>query len=219
MSILQELMTLLEEKPIELHDVIKYFPKHHGKALSKLWGGTRLMWHGDRFFGDGDLGPAYHKALEAAEKYMKDGYNTEVQMEVEGPDGDSEEMNIDVQFKDEEPQECYLGYSPKYDKLYIGFDCGVSESDFNDEFDRAFEQAHGESNDIDNEKHAAIFNKVWEDYKREKYSFWGLIFEITHDGEKYQAEEFLPPDPGGFYHKMYRHLRSMHPDIVDLRLG
>lgn len=63
MSILQELLRLKEAGtvPVELRSVIASFPKHHQKALSQLWGGQRLVWHGMRFFDDGKLGEAYKK--------------------------------------------------------------------------------------------------------------------------------------------------------------
>ncbi|TXG76450.1 hypothetical protein E6P97_03480, partial [Patescibacteria group bacterium] len=64
MSILKELLALAEapEVPVELKDVIAAFPKNHTKALRHLWGGKRLVWHGERFFDDGELGSAYTKA-------------------------------------------------------------------------------------------------------------------------------------------------------------
>jgi hypothetical protein len=222
-TILQELLTLLEEKPIELRDVLEYFPKHHGKALEKLWGGSRLMWHGDRFFANNELGPAYEHSLNAATEFMKNDYETNVNMDIEDSEGDVQSMEFDVHFNPEDGQECYLGYSPKHDTLLIGFDIGVSEDEFNEAFDNAFKEHHGEEHDMDHEDHQKIFSKVWEDYKRQKYNFWGVLFEITHgDNSQYVAEEAFPPMPGGFYgggpNGMYQQVKRHYPDVVNLRL-
>lgn len=174
MSILQELLILREspEVPVELKDIVAAFPKHHGKAFSKLWGGRRLVWHGERFFDHDELGPAYQKAIDAAEEYINDGYEAEVNQIVRaeqlvssmGNDHDEDEDQDDDQddsydqaegsadfdwkaeFGDDQGgsrQECYLGYDPVRDKLYIGFDAWISEENFNSDFDDAFEKAAG----------------------------------------------------------------------------
>ena len=240
MSILSELIKLHDplsallaeaEAPVELKAVIDAFPKHHEKALSKLWGGKRLVWHGMRFFSDGELGEAYTKAEEAAEQYIADGYNTNVEMTVDTSDftpadaGDEDddddndisdiEVQWDVEFKEDDKQECYLGYDPKRDVLYIGFDAWSSEDDFNEAWDKAFEDATGEEYDGDNEEHQKLYDWAWEEYKSEGYGFWGLVFEIDRD---FNCEEALPPMAGGFYKGTYKLFKNNHPNVVDLRL-
>ena len=230
MSILKELLALAEapEVPVELKDVIAAFPKNHSKALRHLWGGKRLVWHGERFFDDGELGSAYTKAEEAAVEYINDGYETDTYIDVDfstfnGRDGEIRDTDFEwmTKFSDREGgerQECYLGYDPKRDKLYIGFDAWVSEEEFNSEFDTFFERATGEDFNSDRVGHQEVFDRVWEEYKNRKYGFWGIIFEISHNGGHYTAEEAMPPEPGGFYSKQFRQFRARHPDVVDLRL-
>jgi hypothetical protein len=228
MSILKELLGLTDpdmlfeaDVPVELKDVIAAFPKHHGKALEKLWGGKRLVWHGKRFFDDDELGAAYIEAEKAAEAYIEDGYNTDAHLDISGTiDGEdySDSMTWDVQFEKDEKQECYLGYDPKSDKLYIGFDAWASEEEFNSAFDKAFEDMTGEEHDMDNEEHQAIFHEAFEAYKELGFGFWGLIFEITMEGDEMVAEEALPPMTNGFYKGTYKLFKQQHPNVVDLRL-
>lgn len=226
MSIIRELIKLHDpmigimeaDAPVELKAVIDAFPKQHGKALQKLWGGRRLVWHGMKFFDDNELGEAYVKAEGAAEAYINDGYNTDVNMDIQGPDGDVESLSFDAEFGDQEGgerQECYLGYDPKTDKLYIGFDAWTGEENFNEAFDKAFEEAHGTDHDPDDEEHAAVFKEAWDEYQSEGYGFWGIVFEIDRD---FTAEEALPPMPGGFYKGTYKLFKQQHPNVVDLRL-
>lgn len=227
MSILKELLSLTEpnvlfeaEVPIELKDVIAAFPKHHTKALEKLWGGKRLVWHGKRFFDDGDLGPAYVEAEQAAEAYIADGYNTDANIDISGTvDGEENHGTVtwDVAFDKDEKQECYLGYDPTSDKLYIGFDAWSSEEEFNEAWDKEFEDTFGEPFDHENEEHAAIFKEAWDEYNT-GFGFWGLVFEITYDGNEMTAEEALPPMMGGFYKGTMRLFKQQHPHVVDLRL-
>jgi hypothetical protein len=230
MQLLQELLALREapEVPVELKDIVAAFPKHHAKALEKLWGGRRLVWHGDRFFDHNELGDAYVKAEAAAEAYINDGYETEVNQEIEADDlvdGSDAPGNADFTwmagFGDQDGgsrQECYLGYDPVKDKLYIGFDAWVDEDNFNNDFDAAFKEATGLEYDSDDEQHHEVYNNLWQEYQSEGYGFWGLVFEITHNGDDYHAEEAFPPMAGGFYRGMYRQFKANHKAVIDLRL-
>ena len=234
MQILKELLKLNDplglneaEVPVELKAIIDAFPHQHGKAIAKLWGGKRIVWHGKRFFEDGDLGAAYKGAEQAAEEYINDGYNTDVNMEIDAsavPDI-TEAGDIDFRFDAEfgkqhggDWQECYLGYDPKKDKLYIGFDAWTDEENFNNDFDSAFKEATGLEFDMDDPEHSKVFHKAWEDYKNDGYSFWGLIFEITDNHGEFSAEEAMTPMTHGFYKGTYKLFKQQHPNVVDLRL-
>jgi hypothetical protein len=227
MSILKELLGLTDpdmlfeaDVPLELKDVIQAFPKHHGKALSKLWGGKRLVWHGMRFFDDNELGEAYDKAEKAAEEYIENGYNTDVHLDFNGTvDGEDidDTMTWDVQFSKDEKQECYLGYDPKRDVLIIGFDAWANEDEFNEAWDKAFEDAVGTEYDHENEEHEAMYKDVFDEYKNSA-GFWGLCFEISFDDGNMTAEEALPPMSNGFYKGSYPVLKRQNPGIVDLRM-
>lgn len=247
MSILQELtsITILVEAPevpIELKklfsgDVSSNFAK---KALAKLWGGSRLMWHGQRFFANEELGPAYHGALKAATEYVNDGYTAEVEMDIDStsqakvkePRADDEgeedteadgpiDLRFEVKFSDHDGgdrQECYLGYDGKRDKLYIGFDAWTSEEDFHTAFEKAFEKATGKEFNIDKSEHEVVFSKAWKQYQSESHGHWGLLFEITDEDGSFAAEEAMPPMQGGFYKNMYQIFKRQNKDVADLRL-
>lgn len=231
MSILKELLGLSDPDmlfeanvPIELADIVKYFPKHHGKALEKLWGGNRLVWHGKRFFDDDGLGAAYTEAVEAAKAYVEDGYNTDVNLDIHGEvDGKEfhDTMSWDVEFDLDDGQECYLGYDPKKDALYIGFDVGTKNGDdeFNQAFDKTFEDATGALYDEENPEHEQIFSAAWKKYNSSNYGFWGLLFEINIDSNgNMTAEEAFQSMPGGFYKELFKIFKRSHPSIIDLRL-
>lgn len=230
MSILKELLGLTNpdmlfeaDVPIELKDVIAAFPKHHTGALAKLWGGKRLVWHGMKFFEDDALGAAYIKAEEVAVAYMNDGYTTDANIDFSGEiDGEeiSDTVTWDVEFGERgtDHQECYLGYDPVHDKLYIGFDVWTSEDDFNSAWDKAFEEAAGADFDGDDTEHRKIFDDAWNNYKNEGMGFWGLVFEISYDGGKMTAEEALPPMTNGFYKGLFKLFKQQHPRVIDLRL-
>jgi hypothetical protein len=241
MKLLAELLTLREgEVPIELEKWGRKIATSSAsdkksnlaflnKLLQKHWGNTRLTWHGDRFFDDGDLGQAYAKAEAAAKQFVDDGYSTTYEdsfyVDVQNPDDDNDsssgevELNIEVEFDSEDMQETYLGYSPKFDRLYIGFDASPKhlEDDFNNDWDKAFEDATGVAYDHDNEEHAAEFQKAWESFNSDG-SLYGLLFEVTNHNGEYHAEEAWPPMKGGFYKHTYRDFKAQHPDIIDLRL-
>lgn len=230
MSILKELVSVNDPTvmfeanvPVELKAIVDAFPKHHGKAFQKLWGGQRLVWHGMPFFGDGEMGDAYVKAEDAAKAFIADGYDTEASLDIEGDvDGEGEQQDTvswEVQFDPSNMQECYLGYDPTRDALYIGFDAWSDEQEFHDSFDEVFSRIFGEPYDGENDTHSMIFNEAWSQYKEEKLGFWGLIFEVTIDGNnEMTAEEALPPMAGGFYGATYALFKRQHAAVIDLRL-
>ena len=234
MRLLKELLAIHEapEVPVELKDIIAAFPKNHRKALEKLWGGRRLVWHGMRFFDHDELGEAYTKAEDAVKEYM-DSEEIEVEHSISlnasqivqnEDDEDSDAPgHAEIEWTDkleyEDMQEVYLGYSPKRDKLYIGYDAwGNSEEAFNEAFDEAFEEATGLEYDHDDEQHHEVYDGVWQEFKDDKRSFYGVIFEITDHGESLHAAPVMVPLSDGFYRETYRSFKRQHPDVVDLRL-
>lgn len=229
MNLLKELLLIMDplrlqeaEIPIELKRLFGpgVSDNFSQKALAKLWGGQRLIWHGDKFFSDEQLGPAYQGALNAAEKIIDDGdSDTEASIDI-NTDEMSDTMTWTVQFgrNGDGQQEVYLGYDPIRDKLYIGFDAWASEEGFNEAFDKQFEEMHGESYDSDNESHDATFRDTFKQYQEQGFGFWGLIYEISHNGGDYQAEEAMSASLNGFYRGMFKEFKSKHPHVVDLRL-
>ena len=233
MQLLKELLSLQEspDVPVELKDIIKAFPQNHGKAIAKLWGTRRLVWHGMRFFDHDELGEAYKKAEDAVEEYMAaEDVKVDLSLELDAAklvydneeDSDAPghatiEWEAEVDFND--CQEVYLGYDPKKDKLYIGFDAwGNSDAEeaFNDAFEDAFEEATGTKFDDDNEEHQELHQEIWDQYV--KMGFFGLIFEITDMHGDFSAEEAMAPMNGGFYRGTYKTFKRNHPNVIDLRL-
>lgn len=216
MSVLKELLALREaEVPMELADIVKFFPNKHGEALQKLWGGKRLVWHGMRFFDEGGMGAAYEKVEEAAKAYIDDGYHAEASLEVNLPDGESADVEWNPKFESDEVQEVYLGYDPKRDTLIIGFDAWTSDEEFNNAFDKTWEDETGDDHDMDEPEHQDAYNAVWKEYNDMNLGFWGLCFEVGPDME---AGELFPPMAGGFYKETYPLLKRQMAHVIDLRL-
>jgi hypothetical protein len=223
MKMLQELLTLREAfEKIELKDLITHFPKFHGKALEKLWGGSRLVWNGDAFFTDSQWGPAYKKSVAACEAYAKDGYNTDATISLDtGGIGESHhggDFTFDIEFKDADMQEVYCGYRTEDDTLFIGFDTWVSEDAFNEAWDKEFQNETGEEFDHENDQHREVFDKAWAEYQREGLGMWGVLYSITHGDDAYTAEA-TDAQPGGFYRGIYKKMKAdQGNEIIDLRL-
>lgn len=237
MSILKELTTYeyLLEAPSVAIDIKKLFtdvpPKTSAAALKKLWGSQHLSWHGKRFFDDGELGPAYVQAEEAAREYLSNGEEDKIIGDVmvdlspiKGELADDVDYDYEYEFnatfEDDEStlQECYLGYDPKRDVLYIGFDAWSTDEDFNKEWDDKFKEASGIKFDQDDPKHEKILDAAWKMYHTKQMGFYGFIFEITDSGGSMKAEMAHPPMTGGFYGGMYKMFKSQNPNVIDLRL-
>lgn len=233
MQLLKELLSLHEAPvaPIELKDLIKAFPHQHEKAIRHLWGTPRLMWNGMKFFNNGDLGKAYTKSLDAVEESMSsEDVEVELSLQLDAsklvydnsedddvPGHAMVEWNAGVDFND--CQECYVGYDPKKDKLYVGFDASANydaEQNFNEAFEDAFQEATGKSFDDSDEDHFEIHQELWDQYV--KMGFFGLIFEITDHGGVLSAEPAMAPMTGGFYRGTYKTFKRQHPNVIDLRL-
>jgi len=93
-----------ESTSTELKDICA--KRGYAKVIQKVWGDDdALTYNGKALFANNDLGPAYKGAIKAAEKKLekKNDYNSS--------------------------QECYLGYQPSQDLLYIGFDVWTENSD------------------------------------------------------------------------------------------
>lgn len=215
MQLIQELLKLTEkvvdkDTPIELKDLVANFPSMHGKAISKLWGGKRLTYKGQPFFNGRETATVYDGAIKAAEKAMK---NLEVVLTVFHSNGKS---IVDQEYTFtgvDESQECYLGYDPKADKLYIGFDCWMSdeqyEKPFNDESSKPDLEAAG----------------PWKKFSELNSRMYGVLFELTStDGKTFKADCVETGRKvknnktiGGFYPGVYENI-GQHVKLVDLRL-
>ena len=199
--------------PVELKDIVKAFPSKASKAIDKLWGGPRLVYHGMQFFDGDGLGLAYEKAEEAAKAEMDD-HEVELSFHVGGTDElDMDDYNFTT--KVEDAQECYLGYDPKHDVLYIGYDAWLDENDFNEKWDDEFKKATGKVFDMDDEEHQKVFDSAWEEWK--KMGGYGMLFRLTPRGKAFSADVVLE-DAGGFYRGIYRGPAFKRLGLIDVRL-
>jgi hypothetical protein len=217
-------------RPLELRDVVKFFPNTYKKVMSMKWGmdhpGT-LQYHGHPFFTKDDEGKsAYDHAEEAVDGVLDEDFRIEVNLTMDldefepsddndGMQYDTHDFSFDCEVSDK--QEVYLGYSPQEDALYIGYDTWIREEEFNEAWDREFQNATGEMFDPDNASHDAVFQKVWKKFRDDM--FFGMLFRVVERNGRWMAEEHFAPQPGGFYKGIYRGLSSFHSlDLIDLRL-
>ncbi len=199
--------------PIELKDLIKYFPGTYAKAIAKMWGKDRLVYKGMKFFDKGGLGEAYDKANDAIEAWIKDEDN-KVEVALPVNVGIMDEFIYEASIDD--VQEVYVGYRPDGDELYVGVDAWLDENDFNENWDREFKKASGETYDEENEEHSDAFHTAWKEYT--SMGGYGILFHISFSPSG-QAEATVELESqGGFY----RGVRAMSPfkslGLVDIRL-
>lgn len=201
--------------PVEVKDLVEFYPKNVRAAIMKLWGGPRLVYHGHKFFSsENEAGDLYDMINVALKSYVNDGHEIEMSIPVQ-PAGDLDmgDMNYDATIDDY--QEVYLGYDPKSDNLFVGIDAWLNEQDFNDAWDREFEKYTGVQYDEENEQHQAMFKDAWESYKG--LGFQGLLFEMTLNGETFDLEPALEMSHG-FYKGIYRTPQFKDFGLIDLRL-
>lgn len=223
MKLLQELLELPETlfeaaiediktaaKPIELSALVKL--KDHKKIINKLWGTKYLAYKGQTFFtsesivggGGSTFGPAYNGAIKAAEKEFK---QIELDpIEVQNPKGKRNEID-NIKFENNF-QEVYLGYDPKSDKLYIGYDAWA-------DLDAAFTKWSNKFDDEDPEVEK-VLDKVWKEIKDQ--DFQGVLFELeTKNGKTFSAD-VDDIEERGFYKGIYKSPMFKHKNLIDLRL-
>ena len=211
---LQEAEDLKKGGPLELKDVIEHFPGKYAKVMKVLWGTHRLVYKGQPFFTgkestmehtSADIGPAYRGVMKAAEKELK---KMTVPIDVLVP-GTDETEELDFKFTDD-CQECYLGYDPKTDKLWVGYDCWV---DYEGTWNKWSEQF-----DDDDKKIEKGLDKSWKELN--SHGMMGALFELTStDGKQYKAEEYDGNfEFRGFYNGIYRTSDFKRLKLVDLRL-
>jgi hypothetical protein len=195
---------------VEVAEVVKdRKPEIAKKYLRAMWGKHRLAYHEMPFFGSGDT--AYDKIDAAVKEAIANGLEVEMSIPVQGTDDlDMDELNYQATIADS--QEVYLGYDPKDDTLYVGVDAWLREEDFNEAWDREFENATGQAFDDEDDEHQKVFNSAWKEYRDS--GFVGILFKLSHDLDDADDEITMP---GGFYKGIYRgELKRM--SLIDLRL-
>ena len=203
------------DKPIELEDLLKYFPNTYMKAVKTLANSGRLVWDGKQVFTkSGEYGPALKQAVAEAEQFLRDEDTTvDITVEMDGSVADIDDGgDFTSAYPLDDFQEVYVGYSTKGKHLLIGFDCWIDEEIFNQDWDTEFEKTFGEDFDGDDPKHAKIFSKAWKEFKEN--SFIGALVMVDQAGHC----ELDLTMPGGFYKGIYNNSIFKHERAVDFRL-
>lgn len=201
---LKELLRLLEEqntldknKTYEIKDVVEFFPKGKDKLLRKFWGTEGgLTYKGQPLFTKNDLGPAYDGIIKAGEEYIND------------PDEFYVVVYDDLEVTASDSQECYLGYDPKSDTLWVGFDIWLDEESFNQEFDKKYPREDTEGK---------VFKEAWKEFQQ---SFIGVLLPLkSKDGKNFEVIKSRTIEmPGGFYKGIYNRNETKKLGLIDLRL-
>lgn len=203
------------DKPIELKEVTKYFPNTYQKAVRTLAKQGRLTFGGVLLFTkNGENGPAINKALAEAHTLItdKDGDHNKVQIRVEMNGSVANLDNgtdFDIDAKIDDVNQAYIGYAQKGDYLIIGYDAWISDNEFNEEWDKKFEETFGEDFDNENTQHEKILNAAWKQF-RDTQMFFGIAVEV--DTNFYATMEEMP-GTGGFYKGLYPRLKDRR--IID----
>lgn len=207
MKLLTELLNLIEspepQGPVDILDVVKYFPKNTAKAFKALLKNDRLQVKGKDFFDflDDVLELAGQKALKKHEF----------------------ELSLDVTIDDEpitgevpadDAQEVYCGYSPSKNVFIVGFDVWINEGEFDELFERTFKRVRGQRFDYDNTDDRKIYDQAWKEFQTQVSR--GYAVEVSINGK---AGNFEASSVGGFYRStVMSEIKSEFPDLIDLRL-
>ena len=201
--------------PIELKDLIKYFPGTYAKAIQKMWGKDRLVYNGMKFFDGGELGEVYNKANDAIEKWVKDEDNkVPVSLQLSNNKFDMFEFEYNASIDD--VQEVYVGYRPEGNELYVGVDAWLNENDFNDEWDKQFKIETNQSYNEEDEEHSALFHDAWKKYT--SMGGYGLLFQISFSSSGACEVAVELESQGGFYHGIRKMSAFKQLGLVDIRL-
>jgi hypothetical protein len=199
----------LGDEPVELKDVVKYFPTQHKKAIKTFMKTGRLVFGGQQVFdAGGDNGEGLDEALQHAKKLLDHEFvEITVHMNAAGTklQGDDDYTHFEYEAHIQEKTETWIGYDTKANHLLLGFDCWIDEEDFNQEWDEKFEQCFGEEFDMDNEEHEKVFNRAWKEYNSSV--LFGAVVQVT---ENMHAEMEMPIMEGGFYRGPYKNLNQDH---------
>lgn len=222
MDFLKQLLCLTEnvDTPIEVADVIRNFPSRYKAALKSLWGKDRLVFNGLSFFADNGI---YDQLDDAVSKFAKSSRYHGIDVELETHyelDGKTIELSY---MDDSDPadlgQEVYVGFSPNRNILLVGYDAGLSEDLFNEEWDKQWVKTFGRRVEFDNDnsEHSALYNDIWKQFSDMNVH---VVFEVTVKNGKVQVIQQADSDnlTTRFYSAGLKSLKSRYSDLVDLRL-
>lgn len=223
MSLLKELLGIAEAastEPVDITALADRSPKYLEQYVHALsaQNENRLTYKGKSIFGE-----IYNKLEEAGQAFLKkEELEISVQIDssvieqIGGTDWDSYDYVAAV----DDANEVYLGYSPSEDALYIGFDCWLSEDDFNDNWDKAFKDNVGVSYDDEDPLHEKLLSKTWKAYLNQKNNASYLLrYSAGNLSVEMSSEDSMVSKPSQlFYSIIYGSQRFKALKLVDLRL-
>lgn len=204
---LSEITTLTEagSRPVEIHDIFTKFqnPRNQLRAFNVKKNTNDLVWHGVPFKSDDEEEETVLKLVEeTAENFLKDEQfdGPEISIEVQpftidGVDYDPDWMVYNAKIA--EIQMEMIGYSPKDNAFYVGFDVWLSEDSFNEAWEEFFRKETDMEFDSDDHEHREVFNRAWQEYL--KTPFTGALVKVYRNNGALVAEEEYIVDGG--YHK------------------
>ena len=197
----------LGDDPVDLKDVVKYFPSQHKKAIKAFARTGRLTFGGQKVFDEGGQnGDALDEAIQMAKRFLEhEPVEVSVMFDTEGTDleMDRDMSHWEFDGKIHEAQPVWVGYNTKTDDLVLGFDVWLDEEVFNQEWDNKWDDAFDESFDMDNEEHEKVFNRAWKKYSQNQ--FFGAIVEVNSNMHASMNTEIMD---GGFYRGPYKVMKK-----------
>lgn len=204
-----------EGKPLELKDLVKYFPNNYKRAVNTVAKAGRLTFGGMEVFEKGgNNGPALERAIAECEQFLKDKDNTvDVNIDMDGTVADIDEHGtVTGDYPLDQFNLVYTGYTVRGDNLVLGFDVWLDEEIFNQDWDEQFEKTFGEEFDMEDPKHEKIFKKAHKEWQ--SFSFMGVMLEVD---EAFSVSMDSMPLPDGF-HKGLERMRS-RMGLIDFDLS
>lgn len=183
-------------QPLELHDVVKFFPNTYARVIKVKAHSGQLTFAGKALTHDGSDGPAITEAEQQVDHILEENEGVEIHLDMDTSELDNPHLgdhSFSFNAKVDDKKLVFLGYHPPTNRLFLGYDVWLSENEFNDEWDREFEKAAGEPFDQDDPDHEAVFQKAWKQFQ--EMTFIGMLFSVNDDFVGEQEYEL----PGGFY--------------------
>lgn len=198
----------LGDDPVELKDVVKYFPSQHKKAIKAFAKTGRLTFGGQQVYDEGGApGEGLDEAIHVAKRFLEhEKVEVTVMFDLAGTDlemksRDMSHWEFDAEVTDS--TEVWVGYNTKTDDLLIGFDAWVGEDAFNEEWDQQWDKTFDEPFDMDNEEHEKVYDRAWKKYSQNV--FYGAVVEINSNMHAGMDMDLME---NGFFRGTYKLLKK-----------
>ena len=215
MKLLKELLNMSENSglasagPVDLGDVIRYFPSKSEKAINALAKSGRLTFGGLQAFDDGEYGQAIKQAIQTAEEYLKGGNATiDVDVHIEGTvDGRYEDEYETTDYPIDDFEQVAVGYTLA-GNIAVGYDFFLDENIFNDDWDSQFLVVFGTRFDLENPEHREVFNKAWAKWKDTAYR--SVMIEIDNTFRQTNLQTYDGPFHDAIRNREFRAFKQFN---------